>query len=46
MIMRAIEHGDLVKIDIFIAQFQDSLCDKLGLLATIVEADNGRLHGV
>ena len=46
VIMRAIEHGDLVKIDIFITQFEDALGDKLRLLGAIIERDKRRLHGV
>ena len=34
--MCPIQHGDLVKIDIFIAQFENSLRDKLRLLATVI----------
>ena len=36
MIMRAVKHGDLVQIDSFVAQLENSLGDKLRLLRTIV----------
>src|SRR5207249_9937811 len=44
--MRPVEHSDVVEIHIFIAQFQDSLRDELGLLASIIKCDQRRLHGV
>ena len=41
--MRAIEHGDLVQLDAFIAQLQNPLRDKLRLLAAVIQGDDRRL---
>ena len=46
VIMRAIKHGDVAQIDLFIAQFENSLRDKLRLLSPVVERDQGRLDRV
>ena len=46
VIMRAIQHGDVVQIDIFIAQLQNPLRDELRLFAPIVQRHDRRLHRV
>ena len=44
--MRAIQDRDLAKIDIFVAQLENSLRDKLRLLAAIIQRDHSRFHRV
>ena len=41
--MRPVKHRDLVKIDIFIAQFQNSLGHELRLLAAVIQRNHRRL---
>jgi hypothetical protein len=42
--MCTIEYGDVVEIDIFIAQFENPLRDKLRLLAAVVERHQSRFQ--
>ena len=42
VIMRAIEHRDVAKIDIFIPQLQDSLGNELRLLGAVIQRDDCR----
>ena len=44
VIMRAVKHGDVVEIDIFIAQFENPLRHKLRLLCAVVQCHEGRLE--
>src|SRR3981081_831770 len=46
VVMRAIKHCDVSQINIFISQLENSLCDKLSLLAAIVQRDDSRLDRV
>ena len=46
VIMRAIKHGDVAKIDIFIAQLENPLRDELRLLAAVIQRDHRRLDRV
>src|ERR1700676_2584346 len=46
VVMRAIKHCDVAQINIFISQLENSLCDKLRLLAAIVQHDDSRLDRV
>ena len=42
VIMRPVEHGDLVEVDTFITQFQNPLRDKLSLLSAVVQRHQSR----
>jgi hypothetical protein len=42
--MRPVEHSDIVKIDIFIAQFENPLRHKLRLLRAIIQRYQSRLQ--
>ena len=42
--MRAIKDSDVVQVNVFIAQFEDPLGNKLRLLRAIIERDQRRLQ--
>ena len=42
--MRTIQDSDVVQFDAFIPQFENPLCHKLRLLATVIQRDHGRLR--
>ena len=44
VVMRAVKHRDVAQVNIFVAQFQDSLGDKLRLFASIVQCHQRRVE--